>query len=392
MATAAREGIDIVKDTLGSARVAVASCLALDKVVAKRRLQLPVRIRLCLQRLWVMLLLISGSLWWAKTQLRRSGAVIVMTFHRVLGETDFGGPDRVPGIVVRERTFNRLAEYASKQYQVVNLKEVVPGTPSRKLRIAFTFDDGWSDNYTVALPIARAHGIPLTIFICPGLTGTNAPFWPDRVINILMTSRPSCKRSEVEAVIESLKRCSAEDRDQLIERLSAAGAREHHVKSYSGESVLSWAEIEAMDRVGVNFGSHTNTHQILTAVSTNMVRREVCESKKAIEAALRSQCDLFAYPNGDWSPEIRHVLADEGFKLAFTTERGAWTATCDHLAIPRANVYEGNLVGLRGHFSPAMLEYTTCWKVWRAMKRARLSTSSCGPGRAAVSTFQERVS
>jgi hypothetical protein len=49
-----------------------------------------------------------------------------------------------------------------------------------------------------------------------------------------------------------------------------------------------------------------------------------------------------------------------------TTEKGAWLKNTDPLCIPRVNVYEENLVGPFGHFSPAMFEYTTLWKAWRA--------------------------
>jgi peptidoglycan/xylan/chitin deacetylase (PgdA/CDA1 family) len=350
------------------------------------------RSRVYLQRLWVGLLFFSGCLWWAKRQLRRSGAVIVMTFHRVLADSEFGRYHRVPGIVMREDTFKSLAEYVSNHYEAVDLKKVAPGSPSGKLRLAFTFDDGWSDNYAIVLPIARLHEIPLTIFVCPGLTGCRVPFWPERVINALTASRPSVQRREIEAAIESLKHCSPEERERLIVKLSnGTGAGQIQEESFAGESALSWTEIAEMDRSGVRFGSHTHTHQILTAVPPVTIRREIRESKNAIEGLLNSRCDLFAYPNGDWSSDAKHILAEEGFKLAFTTQRGAWMPTSDPLAIPRANVYEGNLVGPRGGFSPAMFEYTTFWKVWRAMRHAPAACVDRRSTAATVAQCEETV-
>jgi peptidoglycan/xylan/chitin deacetylase (PgdA/CDA1 family) len=133
---------------------------------------------------------------------------------------------------------------------------------------------------------------------------------------------------------------------------------------------LSWDRIAALEAAGVGFGSHTQTHQILTTVPLGTAREEVRESKAALESNLKRCCDLFAYPNGDWSPDTRRILAEEGFRLAFTNERGAWLAACDRFAIPRSNVYENNVAGLLGRFSPAMFEYTSFWKVWRATKRS----------------------
>ena len=88
----------------------------------------------------------------------------------------------------------------------------------------------------------------------------------------------------------------------------------------------SWKAIFAMDRAHVRFGSHTHTHQILTTVPADVARRELRDSKREIEQALGHDCDVFAYPNGDWSPETRAMLAESGYRLAFTTKRGPWTA------------------------------------------------------------------
>jgi peptidoglycan/xylan/chitin deacetylase (PgdA/CDA1 family) len=312
--------------------------------------------------LWANLLAASGCLWWAKLQMHRRGAVIVLTLHRVLDDASFSANEDLPGIVVRQRTFEKLAAYIAERYEAVDVGSTTPGESRKRLRVAFTFDDGWEDNYTFALAIAQKYGIPLTIFVCPGLTGLRAPFWPERVAVLL---RAAGRLSEIEAVVDELKHCPAEERELWIERFGCGGAT---AALRDCDGTLSWEAILAMDRARVRFGSHTQTHQILTMVPADVARRELCDSKRAIEQALGHDCDLFAYPNGEWTPETRAMLAESGYRLAFTTKRGAWTASNDRLAIPRSNVYEDNLIGLTGRFSAAMFEYTTFWKAWRAMK------------------------
>jgi peptidoglycan/xylan/chitin deacetylase (PgdA/CDA1 family) len=251
----------------------------------------------------------------------------------------------------------------------VDLLEAQPGKPSNKVRVAFTFDDGWSDNHAVAFPIAREYGAPLTVFLCPGLIDRNSPFWPEQVVALTRAVRPATEDSEMEALIEKLKRCATEGRAQHLAKLSEQ-VHEQGISSKlsSVDGTLSWAAIAEMDQGGVSFGSHTQTHQIVTTVPLETARKEVRESKTAIETALNKRCEAFAYPNGNWSPETRRMLAEEGLTLAVTTQRGAWTATCDRLAIPRSNISEDNVVGPTGRFSPAMFEYATFWKSWRATK------------------------
>jgi len=328
-----------------------------------------------LRCLWVMLLAASGCLWWAKRQLSSSGAVILLTLHRVLGEAAYLKTQSLPGIVVRDRTFRELAAYVVRRCEPVDFRSVQPGKPGDKVRVAFTFDDGWSDNYSIALPIAREYKIPFTIFICPGLIDRDRPFWPEEFAALIRAIRPAIEVFEIEAEIETLKTYTKEKRAQYLTKLSEEACnRGICIGPSNVDRTVSWAAIAEMDREGVNFGSHTQTHQILTKVSSEEARQEVQISKAAIEQALGKRCDTFAYPNGNWSMDTRRLLAEEGIKLAVTSERGAWTANCDPLAIPRSNTAEDDLVGFTGRFSPIMFEYTTFWKSWRVTKaKSRLA-------------------
>jgi peptidoglycan/xylan/chitin deacetylase (PgdA/CDA1 family) len=314
--------------------------------------------------MWVRLLLVTGCLWWAKRRLWKQDATVVLMLHRVLNDEDYQSTNSLSGIVLRESTFRDLAEYVARHYELVSLSEAKTRKRTQKLRLAFTFDDGWRDNYSTALAIASAHPIPLTVFLCPGLVGAHSPFWPERLVAALRTVSPPAEPGDLEAVVENLKH-RPDEREQLLASLTESQA---NLALQECDRLMSWDEIRAMKLAGVEFGSHTHTHQILTAISGSDLRREIRECKTAIEQNLGGWCDTFAYPNGDQYEETRRALAQEGYRLAFTTERGAWTPGCDPLRIPRANVSEDNLAGLVGGFSPAMFEYTALWKSWRATK------------------------
>jgi peptidoglycan/xylan/chitin deacetylase (PgdA/CDA1 family) len=332
---------------------------------------LAVKAHRLLQWVWAETLLATGCLWWARRQLRRRGAVVVLTFHRVVRESEYRKVHSLPGIIVLQRTFEQLAAHIAKKYEAVDLSMAEPGEPDDRLRVAVTFDDGWSDNYANALPIALAYGLPMAIFLCPGLADCNSPFWPEHVVALLRAAYPNATDEDIEAAIEKLKFSSPEESPSIADLAQARGSKRAPAEPRSPDSTLSWKEIAVMDQVGVVFGAHSHTHRILTGVADNAARWEVRESKAAIERALGKRCDLFAYPNGDWSSQTRRILNESGFRLAFTTQRGAWTADSDPLAIPRANVYEGNVVGPAGNFSTAMFEYTTFWKAWIASHRKR---------------------
>jgi peptidoglycan/xylan/chitin deacetylase (PgdA/CDA1 family) len=328
------------------------------------------RARPSLQQVWAHLLQASGCLWWAQRQLRRRGAVVVLTFHRVLTDAEFRRTCSLPGIVIRRQTFENLAGYIARKCEAVDFAQAIE-TPAGKLRVMFTFDDGWKDTYTNALPVTRARGIPATVFVCPGLVGRTLPFWPEVVASLLGRASPPVAVTEIESLIETLKTYTTEHRERFMARLYELHTPSSGRDAYNGDRTVSWDDIREMDAAGVRFGCHTHTHQILTTVPAQAARQEIRKSKGAIEAALHKDCDVFAYPNGNCSAATRRILAEEGFTAAFTTRKVAWTGGSDQMAIPRLNVCEAGVVGLTGRFSPAMFQYSVFWKAWRAMQAER---------------------
>jgi len=317
---------------------------------------------------YVSLLFSFGGFRRARRELSERGAIVILTFHRVLDDDSNRKSSSLPGIVIREGTFRKLVKYLVQHCDPVHLDGAVLGGEPSKLRVAITFDDGWRDNYSNALPIAKSFGLPFTVFICPGLVGQNNPFWPEQVSALLSIRGKS--PTTIEEVIEKLKHGSAMDRDAYLESLRKASSQDYSSTSEI-DHLLSWNEIRSMRTAGVSFGSHTQTHQILTTIPKKSAATELSQSKSAIESEFGEPCTIFAYPNGDCSSETRQWVADAGYKRALTTTKGAWTAECDPLCLPRLNVSEGNVTGLFGQFSPMMFEYTTFWWAWRALSKSK---------------------
>ena len=322
------------------------------------------RLRAALRFAWIYFLWLSGALWFVRRRLRARGSVVVLTLHRVLNDDEFYGSSSLPGILVRQCTFDRFLAWASRNCEIIDLEQGAPdwgSTPSRP-RIALTFDDGWLDNHRFAQPIAARHGASMTVFICPGLIGCRYPFWPERVSHMIRAGRHGSV-GEAEETIERLKLLNPGERQEWIERLeSAAGDTTGNMDKEPTNQTMSWGEIGELRQRGVRFGSHTVNHTILTQVPVETVRRELRESRIEIEEKLKGACELFAYPNGNWNSEVRAAVAETGFRLAFTTQPGEWMPASDPLLIPRINLSENHMVGPNKSFSPAVFEYAAFWR------------------------------
>jgi peptidoglycan/xylan/chitin deacetylase (PgdA/CDA1 family) len=376
---------------------------------------IPKKARALVRWLWISFLYATGLLWWAKRRLAAQGGIVVLTFHRVLPDAEFARTNSPKGMAVRQRTFACLAEHLARHCAVIPLGEDDPvwARGASKPRVALTFDDGWADNATAVFPINRQRGLPWTIFICPERVGRHFPYWPERVFALWRAAerrgvmgrlleafanganhkpggahRPR-EGQMAESVIERLKTLSPEERDLAIGRMKEAVDVTGDAMAGSDsfiDATMRWREIEALASRGVTFGSHTLSHPILTGVPRSEAQQEIAGSKLAIEQKLRRECRLFAYPNGDWSAEVRQLVAEAGYELAFANRPGAWTRDTDRFVIPRTNIWEGSLVGPSGRFSRLAFEYAAFWKAvraekaWPARPRGQETTTVDSPG------------
>lgn len=113
--------------------------------------------------------------------MRRNGTLI-LCYHRVAE-----GVEDPFYLCVRPENFAAHLEEMSRAREPSTLADV--SAPSRRPRVVVTFDDGYRDNLTNALPIAESKGVPITVFVTSGILGSHHGFWWDR-LGTLLRARP----------------------------------------------------------------------------------------------------------------------------------------------------------------------------------------------------------
>jgi peptidoglycan/xylan/chitin deacetylase (PgdA/CDA1 family) len=106
-----------------------------------------------------------------------------------------------------------------------------------------------------------------------------------------------------------------------------------------------------MSRAGVDMGSHTCTHPILSELSRRDVEHELARSKAAIEAEIGRPVPLLAYPDGCFNDMVRDVARQVGYAYAVQTRRDLTVQRDDRYAVPRTRIEEGHSLGVTGRFS-----------------------------------------
>jgi peptidoglycan-N-acetylglucosamine deacetylase len=89
--------------------------------------------------------------------------------------------------------------------------------------------------------------------------------------------------------------------------------------NYGSFPIMRAEQIRTLSAIGMEIGSHTRTHPVLTKLSRNQVLHELVESKRTLENISREPVMSLAYPEGKFNSRIRPWVAEAGYKLARTT-------------------------------------------------------------------------
>lgn len=271
---------------------------------------------------------------------------IILCAHRVRAHDD----PFFPGIP-RERFAAEIAHLA-RHYRVLPLADIVDalthGRPLPPRAVAITLDDGFADNFSEAWPVLKAHHVPATIFLVSDCVETGRLPWPDRLAHLLRdTARmslalrrpvsrvfPLTTRDErlaaLGVLLPLLKECPTETRRAVMDDIEAA----LDVPPDRGQ-MLTWEQCRAMTADGVTFGAHTLTHPILPRTDALEIKREIADSKAAIETRLGVPVRYFAYPNDSWTPAVAEAVDAAGLDAALAGGRELDQAEMHRFALGR---------------------------------------------------------
>jgi peptidoglycan/xylan/chitin deacetylase (PgdA/CDA1 family) len=307
----------------------------------------------------------------------RKQETCVLGLHRVLTAAEQARTNSVDGMVLSDAAFAKLLAYLRSNFDTVSLKEFLSGNEGTggraKPRCLLTFDDGWGDTYYTAYPWLRKFNMPAVVFVATGSIGNRGGFWVEQLNGVLKIPAMRKRMEEVlnevleqggtrpcaTDVIEWLKHMPAEKRNSILKKLlPSPSSGDAPLLFDEVDSMMTWDQTAEMNGDGIEIGAHTVTHLLLSHEDDATAERELRLSKETLEKRLGSRVRALAYPNGDWDERIRELAAQTGYECAFTTRPGWHVPGQDPYAIRRILLHDGNVVGLDGQFSPAMLNLT----------------------------------
>lgn len=230
--------------------------------------------------------------------------------------------------------FDRQLAYFKANFNVVSVAEYFAGAshPSR-LTVAITFDDGYRNNLTHALPLLEKHQLPAAFYIT-GIANTNEPMlWADLLdltaaldgapIEIqgetfeLDSKRAYRSKADGSALKHRCKKGGEPIRAAIVQalegRLSAQQLAEHRLY-WQQLSAAEIAELAAHPLATI--GSHGYYHNNLGDIALSNAVDELRASKNFLERTTGLPISSVAWPDGSYT----RALAAEALKLGFTQQ------------------------------------------------------------------------
>lgn len=159
----------------------------------------------------------------------------------------------------------QMAHLASEGYKTLTLQEFIDIWDGKKeapdKAILLTFDDGYTDNFTNAMPILKKYDFRATMFVSVGMTGQDGYF-------------------------------------------------------------ADWDQIRAMRDAGWDIQPHGTTHPYLNKLSAEEQELEITESIKQLKEHAGVDTLAFCYPYGNRNATTLKLLEKHGVRFAFTIDQG----------------------------------------------------------------------
>ena len=162
-------------------------------------------------------------------------------------------------IDISAERFEQQLKWLARTGKVVSLEATLNHT--RRDAIAITFDDGYRDNLTVALPMLEKFGLPMTLFVVAGFVGSDG---------------------------------------------------------YLSEAELS----EISKHPLITIGSHGLWHRHFNRITLDEARFELTESKQLLEDTIGKSVDLVAWPYGECSAEVEQLAGECGYRAGWAVWQG----------------------------------------------------------------------
>ncbi len=270
----------------------------------------------------------------------------VLMYHRICERTPATACWFARGTAVTPEALERQLAWVRERFEVVSLPELVLDGGGRGPRVAITFDDGYGETLRLAAPICARLGVRAACFASAAPVLDGEPLWFDALYAAVGAEVPGLGALVASWGLEPPRDLQGWINGPVKRWLSGLGpeALRRCVTALVAlaptarppDFYLGVEDLAELARQGWVVGGHGRTHARLTGCDDRALGDELDASRSLLECVLgQSGTAHFAYPDGAWDERVAQRVAEAGFHVACTVDRGPVEASTSPLAVPR---------------------------------------------------------
>lgn len=255
--------------------------------------------------------------------------VAIFMYHSIHPD---GNRERGPWqYAMTPKQFELHLQALTEAYQIESLSSIIAdcmdGQFPEEPTAAITFDDGFQDNLTQAIPLLERYELPATVFVANSYIDGPPPYeyrlaeavWDSSEVEVITDGiSVTAELTDYESysvVYEQLQRNLKFNQDRVEDVLA-----EINGSTAEAPSMLTADQLRKLSRHPlIEIGAHGNDHVPLTTMDKTILRRKLREEQEFLTALLDTSVKLFSYPYGDYSQDVIKAVANTGFQAAVTT-------------------------------------------------------------------------
>ena len=270
----------------------------------------------------------------------------ILAYHRILNVSDENSyPYDAELISATTSGFRRQMEFVRNHFTPIKLETFSQWAQGKadlpKNPIAITFDDGYRDNFTNAMPILKELDMVGTFFVTTDYATNGRIYWFDYIYYLASTcwkegplklpaisfeteysSNQQNRIQVAKTLVKKLAGSTESARLNALRELETAFPGSWEQASCGNHKSMSWDEIRRANDAGFEIGSHTCSHRSLSVADLEATRNELANSKKLLEEQLNAPVTTISYPFGHYNKEWLAEVERSGYQIACTYTSG----------------------------------------------------------------------
>lgn len=228
--------------------------------------------------------------------------------------------------------FKKHIEFFHQHFHVVSLDDFYKGNfHDKRSTVAITFDDGYDSNVRYAFPILREYNIPATFFITTIRDAGYEILWPDALdLSAAESDEPFelrgerfskkgkfgyCSEKTGLPIKETCKNFGFDYKVELMQKLPGLKVVLEDAYYHAYWKLMTDDKIQQVANSGlITIGSHGYYHNCLERIPLADAQREMRLSKNHLENLLGKEVDALAFPDGNYSEEVKKAALEIGYK------------------------------------------------------------------------------